>query len=205
VLPINKLTIGALMMMVAGTASADLFVYELPDGSRVLTDHLMSDPEYRLVRTGVAEKGAGRVLAGTDVRSRIDPSTYDKLIAKLARNHDVEGGLIKAVVHAESEFNPYATSTKGAAGLMQLMPATADEYGVDNVYDPAQNLEAGVLHLRYLLKRYRSKKLAIAAYNAGQSNVDRYKGVPPYRETRQYVSKVLKFSKIYQAEFKRRY
>jgi len=205
VLSINKLIIGMLMTMAAGTASADLFVYEAQDGSRILTDHLMSDPEYRLVKTGQATKGAGRILAGSDIRSRIDPSTYDKLIAKLARNHDVEGGLIKAVVHAESEFNPYATSSKGAAGLMQLMPATADEYGVDNIYDPAQNLEAGVLHLRYLLKRYQNKKLAIAAYNAGQSNVDRYKGVPPYRETRQYVSKVLKFSKIYQAEFKSHY
>ena len=84
---------------------------------------------------------------------------------------------------------------------MQLMPATADEYGVDNVYDPVQNIEAGVLHLKYLLKRYRNKRLAIAAYNAGQSNVDRYRGIPPYSETRKYVKRVLRYSKIYKNQF----
>lgn len=183
---------------------ADLFVYQMPGGSRMLTDHLLSDPNYKLVRTGQAKHGAGLLLAGRNRQFfRINPRAYDKLIARMAKAHDVEGSLIKAVMHVESEFNPYATSRKGAAGLMQLMPATAYEYGVDNVYDPAQNIEAGVLHLKYLLQRYHSRKLAIAAYNAGQGNVDRYKGIPPYSETRSYVRKVLRYSKIYKAEFKR--
>jgi soluble lytic murein transglycosylase-like protein len=186
-------------------ALADMFIYETPDGSRMLTDHLLSDPGYRLVRTGLADRDAGEVLAGNSPRSfRTNPKAYDKLIARMAKVHDVDGGLIKAVMYVESQFNPYATSRKGAAGLMQLMPATADEYGVDNVYDPAQNVEAGVLHLKYLLNRYRNKRLAIAAYNAGQTNVDRYRGIPPYSETRKYVRRVLRYSKIYRKEFRKK-
>lgn len=202
-LQIGKILIATVLVGLSGPVMADLYIYELPDGSRVMTDHMVSDPSYKLVRTGQASRGAGMILAGKERQVfRANPDAYDKLIRRLAEAHDVEGALIKAVVHAESHFNPYATSDKGAAGLMQLMPATAHEYGVDNIYDPAQNLEAGVLHLRYLLKRYRNKKLAIAAYNAGQTNVDRYKGVPPYSETRRYVRKVLQFSKIYRAEFR---
>ena len=132
-------------------AFADLFIYQTPDGSRMLTDHLLSDPNYRLIRSGQANNGAGGILAGRNRQFfRINPRAYDKLIARMAKAHDVDGGLIKAVIYVESRFNPYATSSKGAAGLMQLMPATADEYGVDNIYDPAQNIEAGVLHLKYL-------------------------------------------------------
>lgn len=201
-LHINKLLITGILLAAPTLAAAELFVYELPDGSRILTDQLSADPEYRLVQSRRADQGVGLTLAGKNRQAyRPNKKAYDKLIAKFARHHDVEGALIKAVIHAESHFNPYATSPKGAAGLMQLMPATAHEYGVDNIYDPAQNLEAGILHLRYLLKRYRDTKLAVAAYNAGQSNVDRYNGVPPYKETRRYVRKVLKFSKIYRAEF----
>ena len=184
------------------SASADLFIYQTPDGSRMLTDHLLSDPGYRLIRSGQANQGAGVILAGRSLRhARRNPKAYDSLIARMAKAHDVDGGLIKAVIYVESRFNPNAISRKGAAGLMQLMPATADEYGVDNVYDPVQNIEAGVLHLKYLLKRYRNKRLAIAAYNAGQSNVDRYRGIPPYSETRKYVKRVLRYSKIYKNQF----
>ncbi len=192
------------LMIFAGSAAADLFIYEMPGGSRIMTDHLMSNPSYKLIRTGKANKGAGLILADKNRQFfRADPGAYDRLIKRMATAHDVEGSLIKAVIRAESEFNPYATSKVGAAGLMQLMPATAHEYGVDNIYDPAQNVEAGVLHLKYLLKRYRnSQKLAVAAYNAGQTRVDRYKGVPPYAETRKYVRKVLKYKKIYMAEFR---
>ena len=176
-------------------AFADLFIYQTPDGSRMLTDHLLSDPSYRLIRSGQATNGAGVILAGKNRQFfRANPRAYDKLIARMAKAHDVDGGLIKAVIYVESRFNPYATSRKGAAGLMQLMPETAYEYGVDNVYDPAQNIEAGVLHLKYLLKRYRNKKLAI---------VDRFKGIPPYSETRKYVKRVLRYSKIYKDEFRR--
>lgn len=200
---VRKIVLLCGLTAVSMPALADLFIYQTPDGSRMLTDHLLSDPSYRLIRSGQASRGAGIILAGKNRQFfRINPRAYDKLIARMAKAHDVDGGLIKAVIYVESRFNPYATSSKGAAGLMQLMPATADEYGVDNIYDPAQNIEAGVLHLKYLLKRYRNKRLAIAAYNAGQTNVDRYRGIPPYSETRKYVRRVLRYSKIYKSEFK---
>jgi len=170
----------------------------------MLTDHLLDDPGYRLIRSGQADRGAGSILAGRPpARVQHNPKAYDSLIARMSKVHEVPYGLIKAVIYVESRFNPNATSSKGAAGLMQLMPETADEYGVDNVYDPAQNIEAGVLHLKFLLKKYRNKRLAIAAYNAGQTNVDRYQGIPPYTETRKYVKSVLRYSKIYKSQFQR--
>ena len=200
----KKLLIASTLLFFSAPLMADLFIYELPDGSRVLTDHLVRDRNYRLVRTGNANNGAGMILAGRSRQFfRADPKAYDHVIARVATAHEVDHTLIKAVMRAESEFNPYATSKKGAAGLMQLMPATASEYGVENIYDPVQNIEAGVLHLKSLLKRYRNRwKLAVAAYNAGHTAVDRFQGVPPFAETQQYVKKVQQYRKIYTAELR---
>lgn len=101
-------------------------------------------------------------------------------------------GLVEAVARAESALNPYAVSPAGALGLMQLMPATARAFGVTDPFDPAQNVEAGARYLRHLLDRFGGDlKLALAAYNAGPGAVRRFGGVPPYRETRRYVEKVL--------------
>ena len=98
---------------------------------------------------------------------------------------------MRAVIQAESAFNPMARSVKGAIGLMQLMPATAIAYGVTNAYDPVQNIRAGVAYLRSLLERYsQNEELALAAYNAGPTAVAKYGAVPPYRETRSYVAKI---------------
>lgn len=109
----------------------------------------------------------------------------------IAKQHNVEPVLVDSVIRAESNYNPKAVSHKGALGLMQLMPATARQYGVANAFDPAQNIDAGVKHLRYLLGLYRGDMtLALAAYNAGEGAVARYKGVPPYRETLGYVEKI---------------
>ena len=106
----------------------------------------------------------------------------------------VRPDLVRAVIHAESAFNPMARSIKGAMGLMQLMPATAIAYGVSNAYDPVQNIRAGVAYLRSLLERYsQNEELALAAYNAGPTAVKKYgDAVPPYRETRNYVAKIRK-------------
>jgi len=118
------------------------------------------------------------------------PAQIDALITKAAETHAVDPNLVRAVIKVESGWKPKARSHRGAMGLMQLMPATARAYGVRNAYDPAENINAGVKHLRSLLDRF-DVRLAVAAYNAGAGAVQRYGGVPPYRETREYVRKVL--------------
>jgi soluble lytic murein transglycosylase-like protein len=117
---------------------------------------------------------------------------YDSLIGEHAELNALRPELVKAVVHTESRFNPSARSPKGALGLMQLMPATAQQFGVSNPLDPEQNIRAGTAYLRQLLDKYNNNEtLALAAYNAGPGAVDRYgQTIPPYRETRQYVSRV---------------
>ena len=117
---------------------------------------------------------------------------YDDIIAEHARLNNVRPSLVRAVIQVESAFNPMAVSEKGAMGLMQLMPATAREFGVRNAFNPAENVGAGVAYLRRLLDRYDDdEQLALAAYNAGPGAVDKYgQSVPPYRETKNYVVKV---------------
>lgn len=124
------------------------------------------------------------------VPQALAPAHVEALIAKAAEAHDVDPNLVRAVIKVESAYKAKATSRKGAMGLMQLMPATAREYGVRNAYDPAENINAGVKHLRSLLDEF-DVPLALAAYNAGQGTVRRYKGIPPYSETRSYVRKVM--------------
>jgi len=120
------------------------------------------------------------------------PSLYDGLIADAARSSAIDPKLVKSVVLIESAFNPAAVSRKGARGLMQLMPDTAFRYGVRNTFDPAENIAGGARHLAYLLGLYGGDlPRALAAYNAGEAAVARYGGVPPYDETRLYVSKGL--------------
>jgi soluble lytic murein transglycosylase-like protein len=117
---------------------------------------------------------------------------YDALIAENARRHGVRTDLVRAVMQVESGFNPYARSRKGALGLMQLMPATMKAYGVVNPFNPVENIRAGVAYLARLLDRYNNNEaLALAAYNAGPSAVDRHgRNVPPYRETLNYVRRI---------------
>jgi soluble lytic murein transglycosylase-like protein len=131
-------------------------------------------------------------------RVQLDSKAYDEIIGELADAHDVEPALVKAVIRAESGFNHRAISAKGARGLMQLMPNTARNHGCRNVYDPRQNIEAGIKHLRLLLDRHgKNLPRVLAAYNAGSEAVNRYNGIPPYAETRTYVSRVLRFRNEY--------
>ncbi len=126
-------------------------------------------------------------------------NTYDSLITASAANNSVDKGLLKAIMHTESSFNPSANSPVGAQGLMQLMPATARRFNVGNSWDPAQNIEGGAKYLSFLLKRYNNNlEHAIAAYNAGEGNVDKYNGIPPFHETQDYVKRVMsRFHHLY--------
>jgi soluble lytic murein transglycosylase-like protein len=119
------------------------------------------------------------------------PEDFRGLVERVARRYGLDPALVDAVVRAESGYDPQATSPAGAMGLMQLMPATARALGVVDPYDPVQNVEGGVRYLRGLLDRFGDVTLALAAYNAGPGAVTRYGGVPPYRETRAYVERVL--------------
>jgi len=115
-------------------------------------------------------------------------------VRSASEKYKLDWRLITAVMKVESNFNPRAISKKGALGLMQLMPDTAKLYSVKNPYDPTQNIDAGVKHLKKLMRRYDNKlEWVLAAYNSGEKTVDRYKGIPPYTETQQYVKKVLNF------------
>ncbi len=112
-------------------------------------------------------------------------------IRRSAQKHGVDEAIVRAIIHAESAYRPNVVSPKNAQGLMQLIPATARRFGVKDAFDPAQNIDGGVQYLAFLLKRYKNDlTFAAAAYNAGEGAVDRYKGVPPYRETRNYVVRV---------------
>jgi soluble lytic murein transglycosylase-like protein len=127
-----------------------------------------------------------------------DSAGYDVIIGKLANRFGVEKALVKAVIRAESGFNRMAVSSAGARGLMQLMPGTARKHGVRNVYDAEQNIEGGIRHLRLLLDRHQNNlPRVLAAYNAGSDLVDRYKGIPPIAETRDYVARVLRYRQQY--------
>lgn len=122
---------------------------------------------------------------------RLNMVAYAGEIRAAATQHGVDEAIVRAIIHAESSFNPNARSRVGAQGLMQLMPPTARRFGVSNAYDPAQNIGGGVQYLAWLLKRYNGDlTLAAAGYNAGEGAVDKYKGVPPYSETRRYVERV---------------
>ena len=126
-------------------------------------------------------------------------NAFDQMIRQAAQQHGVSEGLIKAVMHTESGFNINARSPVGAQGLMQLMPATARRFNVSNAYDPQQNIFGGARYLSWLLKRFNGNtQLAIAAYNAGEGNIDKYGGIPPFRETQDYVRRVTsRFQNLY--------
>lgn len=186
------------LMIPSLSAQAAIYVYQLPDGSRIITDHIVQSRDYKLVRASRTIEGVGMVAANRAPEYfRADPASYDNLIRRMSRQYKVDPALVKAVVRAESAFNPYATSHKGASGLMQLMPATAEVYGVNDIYDPTQNIRGGVRYLKDLLARYNNTRLAIAAYNAGPTAVKRYRGIPPYNETQNYVRKVMRYKKHY--------
>ena len=121
---------------------------------------------------------------------RIPPAGLSALVDQSARAYGVDPLLVHSVIQVESNYDPHAVSPKGAEGLMQLMPQTSRMLGVNNTFDPGENIEAGVRYLKYLQDLYKDDRLALAAYNAGPGNVEKFKAVPPFPETRKYIERV---------------
>lgn len=166
-------------------AADDPLMYFVKDDGSVVFTNAPSRHEVRPVPGLEVWHALG--VSGTDLPATL----YDPFIDRVAREHGLAPELIKAVALVESGFDTHAVSPKGAQGLMQLMPATARQYGVKDAFDPLQNLRAGTIHLRKLLDEFDGDlTLALAAYNAGSGAVRRHGGVPAYRETQEYVRKV---------------
>jgi soluble lytic murein transglycosylase-like protein len=175
----------SMLAVAPAVASAELYVWHDRSGNLVLSDR----PKGAAARTySVTPASTVRVTRPLSRRAAL----YQDLVDQHAAANGVRPELVRAVIQAESAFNPNARSVKGAMGLMQLMPATAEQYNVANAFDPGENIRAGVAYLRALLTRYDGKEeLALAAYNAGPGAVAKYGGVvPPYRETREYVERI---------------
>lgn len=176
-------------------ADADIYRYEDDEGIVHFTD-APTDKRFKVFMRDLKKDKLLRTkltLAGTN------PTEYDAIIASSARKYGVSPSLVKAVIQAESGYNPNAVSRKGASGLMQLMPGTARSLKVSNSFDPKDNVEGGVKYLRFLLDTFSGDvSLALAAYNSGLNKVAKYGGIPPYAETRNYVNKVLAFMQSYQ-------
>ena len=168
-------------------AEAQIYAWRDANGTLVLSDRKLDSSARTYEVAGTPTIRSTRPLASRTIRDRFEP-----LVQEHAARNNVRPDLVRAVIQVESGFNPRARSPKGAMGLMQLMPATAQELGVRNPYDPAENIRGGTIYLRRLLDRYEgNEELALAAYNAGAGAVDKHgRVIPPYRETRDYVKKV---------------
>lgn len=169
-------------------AFADVFVYK--DGNGVLT--FTNVPNHTGYRRVIREGNApGSVGSGGS-------TAYEDVIRSISVRHSMDTDLVRAVIRAESDFNSTARSHKGAMGLMQLMPDTARFHNVADAFNPVDNVEGGVRHLKMLLERYQGNlELSLAAYNAGSGAVEKHGGIPPFAETREYVRRVLRFYDSY--------
>jgi soluble lytic murein transglycosylase-like protein len=178
----------ALTLALPAAASAQLYTWRDASGTLVVSATKPEGQPSRTYAVPGARSGAFRTTRPA-ASSRAD--AFANLIDDHSARHSISPDLVRAVIQAESAFNPMARSPKGAMGLMQLMPATARQYRVTDAYDAEQNVAAGVAYLKSLLDRYDgNEELALAAYNAGPGAVERYGTVPPYRETRAYVAKI---------------
>jgi soluble lytic murein transglycosylase-like protein len=185
---LRLLVMAAALLVSASPAHAQIYSWRDANGNLVLSNRRPADT--KAVQSFAVPKSTS--VRATRSAAVDRSTTYDDLIIEHSQRNNVRTDLVRAVVQVESAFNRYATSPKGAVGLMQLMPATMRQYGVIDPFNPAENVRAGVAYLRALLDRYQNNEsLALAAYNAGPGAVDKHgQSVPPYRETRNYVAQI---------------
>jgi len=190
------MTSGGTLSVKGHKTNGDLVTLTLRNGGEVTCDKSLIErivpdevahPEPAAVVAQEAEKPAAQGSRTAMLKDTI----YNELIAAAAEAHGVDPILVQALIKVESNYQPRAKSHKGAMGLMQLMPATAREYKVRNAYDPKANIDAGIKKLKGLLDKFQVVDLALAAYNAGEGAVQKFNGIPPYRETQNYVTRIL--------------
>ena len=172
----------------------ELIVLTLRSGGQVTCDRSLIDriapdevPYVEPAQAPVADEATQDIV---EQGTLLERTPYGEIISRVSQAHGVDPLLVRALIQVESNYKPRAKSHRGAMGLMQLMPSTAREYRVRNPYDPKANIEAGIKHLKSLIERF-GVEVALAAYNAGPTAVEKFKGIPPYRETRNYVAKIL--------------
>jgi soluble lytic murein transglycosylase-like protein len=190
------LTSGKTLSVKGHRLDRELIVLTLRNGGEVTVDRSIVDkvlPDE--VPYPEPQSGAEIQRQQGDATQLLQSTPYGEIIAALSQTHGVDPMLVRALIQVESNYKARARSPKGAMGLMQLMPSTAREYKVRNPFDPRANIEAGIKHLKTLIDRF-GVELALAAYNAGEGAVKRFNGVPPYRETRNYVSRILSLAGI---------
>ena len=192
----------SLVLLASPAAAGDIYIGTDENGVVTFTDTPPADGEGFEVFIKDLDADRPGDWASIDMallRKNLD--NYDREIIASSRRHRIAPELVKAVVLVESGMNPRATSPRGAQGLMQLMPGTAEEVGVFDSYNPDQNIEGGTAYLRRMLNAFDGDKtLALAAYNAGPGNVRKYAGVPPFQETQYYVDKVLRYYRYFLTE-----
>ena len=177
-----------LTMQGGGTMSLPLARIERIVDDEIVTPEVVEEVKKIVEEGGVFPKRSWRF---SERSQPLFQSKYNDIIVAAARQFDVDAALVSAVIKAESDYNPRVVSHKGARGLMQLMPATAKRFGVTNSFDPHENIHGGTRYLRWLLKKFDGNAdLAVAAYNAGEGNVWKYDGVPPFRETVNYINRI---------------
>jgi len=181
--------------------NADIYMYTDKNGNQHFAERKVHE-EYRLLLRSETNKPPATFKNWkeksysniTIPRNKTQQHKYHALIVNAANRYQLEPEFVHAVITAESSYQPNAVSSAGAQGLMQLMPVTAKRFGVDDPFDPTQNINAGTLYLNKLLKEFKTKELALAAYNAGEGSVRRYnRTIPPFPETQRYVEKVMEF------------
>ncbi|MGA7827330.1 MAG: lytic transglycosylase domain-containing protein [Geobacteraceae bacterium] len=188
----------SLPFCIPSLASADIYKFVDNNGVMHFTD-APTDRRFKIFMRDFKKDKKLRTNFKLGSLSR-NPEEFDPIVSSAASEYGVDKSLVKAVISAESGYNPNAVSPKGAQGLMQLMPKTAQDLNVSNSLDPRDNIRGGVRYLRFLLDTFRGDEtLALAAYNAGLARVNQYGGVPPYEETRNYISRVLSYQKSYKS------